>query len=199
LEFNEKKVKSERTAGIICSVIGWIMVVYGFYNLINFFILVSRTGNGSFVEFAIAFSLIFIGIIIVSTISYNFSRIKVYKMYFAILSTDPTRSIANLAACSNIQLTYPLSAAYNSEARLTNSQRNLMKLINKGYFPKGTYIDLGKNRLVLPCDASENTVSKSADGSIYITAICKNCGAANKMVKGSAGECEYCGCFLNNV
>ncbi len=112
--------------------------------------------------------------------------IKLFKSYVTRLSTDATHSIDLLAEGTGTSVDVV--------------KRNLQQMIKKRYFANA-YIDTQQNRIVFPQQATIKT-SVSAEPSAagpdteYETVTCKGCGAANKIAKGSGGECEFCGCQL---
>jgi len=189
MKYNNKKAIFERIIGIFCRIIGWPAFAYGSYLLVkNYFLLIkAELLFTTPVVYTIAKAVVcmIIGGIIAGNGTNRLSGVKDYKMYFPILSADPTHSIDFLVA--NTNMLTPNSTNNNFvKAKIIN-------LIGKGYFPKGTYIDPGKSCVVFPYNASENAAAKSAGDIEYITVVCKGCGATNKIVKDSTGECEYCG------
>jgi hypothetical protein len=70
---------------------------------------------------------------------------------------------------------------------------DLQKMIDKGYFT-GAYIDEANREIILPV---HNVVPKQENNTVNevgtLVVTCKSCGANNTIVKGTTGECEYCG------
>ncbi len=108
-----------------------------------------------------------------------------FKIYVQRLSVDPTGSIGNLAEGLGI-----------SQDVVKN---NINMMIKKRYF-SNAYIDTKNNRVVFPMVSEQqqiNAVQASQSNIENITATCKSCGGINKLVKGTVGECDYCGSPLS--
>jgi uncharacterized protein with PQ loop repeat len=108
-----------------------------------------------------------------------------FKTYVQRLSIDPTGSIDNLAA------------GLGTSQDVVKNNINLM--IKKRYF-SNAYIDTENNRVVFPIvlEQQPTNAAKSTQSNIeYISVTCKSCGGINKMVKGTASECDYCGSPLS--
>ena len=69
-----------------------------------------------------------------------------------------------------------------------------------GFFP-GAFIDTRYNRVVFtggdPTKAKAAVGQASGHSSRYVMVKCKGCGATNKILSGTVGECEYCGSRLS--
>lgn len=110
-----------------------------------------------------------------------------YNRYLSIITSDQSTSIDNIAA------TYPTTYEQAVE--------DLQSMINDGFFPKAR-IDLNQRELIIP---GENSFVNAPVNQEFanppaanlnaqpITVKCKNCGATNTIVPGTANECEYCG------
>jgi len=79
------------------------------------------------------------------------------------------------------------------------AKENLLDMINKGYFTDA-YIDSDRNCLVfvqnsslIPDKASPVIQQAKSNSGEYVAIVCQGCGATNKVLKDSVGECEYCG------
>ncbi len=108
-----------------------------------------------------------------------------FNFYSSRLASDPQKSLNILASEINV----PISELI----------KDINKMIVLGLFPD-SFIDAKSGCLIIPdCDANspENRYAGMQSSSLgepeYITVKCKNCGATNKLVKGSVGECEFCG------
>lgn len=197
MKFNEKKVIFDWIVGVVLSVIGWSLLAYLIYGLINIFILPILTDSYDILD-VLTFNkiikiivLLFAAPFILTNGQLILSRVKTFRMYSTILSADPTNSIERIAASTDIP---KVKFVYTN---LTNKnlfvQDCLVNMINHGYFPKGTYIDPSKNCVVFPNEAQANTPTDSVSPEGYLAFTCKNCGALNKVAKNSEGECAYCG------
>lgn len=147
----------------------------------------------------------FVGVMIVLATSLFFlicgidrsSLIRKYRRYIPLLYQRPSHSIDQLAEML--------------EASVSTVRSDLMSLIERHYIADA-YIDDKSNRIICtqnsqvpkpmtkPGPASitnsiSHTVStaQSQKPPECMTLTCKFCGAPNKMVKGVAQECEYCG------
>jgi len=108
-----------------------------------------------------------------------------FKTYVQRLSADPTGSINNLAA-----------GLGTSQDVVKN---NLNMMIKKRYF-SNAYIDTENNRVVFSVvsEQQQTNAPKASQSNIeYITVTCKSCGGINKVIKGTVGECDYCGSPLS--
>ena len=201
LKFNKKKVIFDWIIGVVLSVIGWILLGYLIYDLINLFILPIWTDSFDALDALILNKIIklivilFAFAIILTRGQLILSRVKTFRMYSTILSADPTNSIERIAASTDI----PKVKFVNTNLSNKNLfvQDCLVNMINHGYFPKGTYIDPLKNCLVFTSAAQVDTLPDSVSPEGYLAFTCKNCGASNKIAKGSEGECAYCGSHIH--
>lgn len=114
-----------------------------------------------------------------------------FKKYVSILSTDPSGSIANLAAAEGTSQDVV--------------KANLELMIKRKYFVNA-YINqetnciiIGGNRNQVPTSASagqmgDNVSKTSGESKVpLIPVTCKCCGGMNKVAKGSVSECDFCG------
>ncbi|MDF2941307.1 MAG: hypothetical protein K0S01_165 [Herbinix sp.] len=117
--------------------------------------------------------------------------IRLYRNYIQLLSQAPSHSIDQLA--------------YILKSPVQMVRFNLIQMIKKRYLA-AAYIDTDSNRLVssgygqntnaIPTpnfNRNPNNVVQPQKMNEIITVTCKNCGASNKVTKGIATECEYCG------
>lgn len=120
---------------------------------------------------------------------------KTYKYYIQFLGQGQSHSIDELA----VVLKAPVHIV----------RRNLEKMMKKGFIADA-YIDDKTNcinstryyQAVQPSSVSNSMPNivkpvQSTKPVEYTEAICKNCGASNKITKGSTADCEYCGSVLN--
>ena len=119
--------------------------------------------------------------------------IKNFYDYSARLSVDPDKSIDLLS-----------SSTGNTITVVTN---NIADMITLGFFP-GAFLDTAHNRVVMQnakpsttqpvVNTAVNTPTQSERGVKYVTVQCKNCGATNKIIAGTVGECEFCGSQISD-
>ena len=69
-------------------------------------------------------------------------------------------------------------------------ESDLQTMITKGYF-SNAYIDRETNSIIV--SSNEQTGSGTTE---YVVVNCPSCSAANKIIVGRVGECEYCGTKL---
>lgn len=192
---SEKKIKQKKTANILYIVIGLIVLSYSFT---AFEALLSSQNPDDIILWLKVFVPFIIGTPTLVTGIIGLSEAKklnrVYEKCFSMLSADPFVSIEYLAA--NITITYAENyhgliykmAQGDSANGKNNIVINVIKeLINRGYLPNGAYFDPVKN-----CVAYMQEIPGKEAVVEYVTVICKGCGAANKILKGSVVECEYC-------
>ena len=132
-----------------------------------------------------------IGVVLIVLSRRRKKLINNFKDYVVRLSTDPTGSIKNLAE------------SVNTSQDVVRA--NLQKMIYKKYFAHA-YIDEVQNRIVFPTSTFHNNIpnnSQQSDVLIkqeaeYLAFSCNNCGGVNKIIKGKAQDCEFCGSPLNS-
>lgn len=109
-----------------------------------------------------------------------------FMKYITQLSVDPSGSLENLA-----------SATGESVGVV---KANLHYMINKRFFTDA-FINEQTNQLILPAMAQKT--QQQAQATQYMAAgavqpelvvcTCRCCGGINKIAKGTAGECDFCG------
>ena len=105
-----------------------------------------------------------------------------YNRYVAIINSSNDTLIDNIAAA------YPTS--------FEQAAKDLQSMLDDGYF-MNAYVDLNRRELIMPPKATTVNVAVDQNTSPSYgqpTSVkCKNCGATNTVVPGTANECEYCG------
>lgn len=108
-----------------------------------------------------------------------------FKKYVTQLSVDPSGSLENLASATGTSVDVV--------------KKNLQFMIKKNFFSDAV-INEQEHRLVLPAKAKKEqqtkTLRHSASGAAQqelIACSCPCCGGMNKIAKGTAGECDFCG------
>jgi len=133
----------------------------------------------------IMFILAALGILLIVFSRKRKKLINDFKTYVQRLSVDPTGSIGSLA-----------EGLGTSQDVVKN---NLNMMIKKRYF-SNAYIDTENNRVVFSVvsEQQQTNAPKASQSNIeYITVTCKSCGGINKVIKGTVGECDYCGSPLS--
>lgn len=105
-----------------------------------------------------------------------------YNRYISIINSSNDTLIDNIAAA------YPTS--------FEQAAKDLQSMLDDGYF-MNAYVDLNRRELIMPPKAATVNVavnqSTSPSYGQPTSEKCKNCGATNTVVPGTANECEYCG------
>ena len=105
-----------------------------------------------------------------------------YNRYISIINSSNDTLIDNIAAA------YPTS--------FEQAAKDLQSMLDDGYF-MNAYVDLNRRELIMPPKAATVNVAVNQNTSPSYgqpTSVkCKNCGATNTVVPGTANECEYCG------
>ena len=166
--------KAEMLSGRVIQIIGWVCVAF---SALGIAVSVSEGMTGEDVSMIIFFLgagavLIFFG----RRMKANAAK---FKKYINIVGNQHMYLIDNIAGAAGLPA--------------DKVKVDLQKMIDKGYFT-GAYIDEANRELIMPVQnvvpKQENNTTNNA-GMIVVT--CKSCGANNTIVKGTAGECEYCG------
>lgn len=131
-----------------------------------------------------------LGILLIIKGKKKLRLIKNYYDYSARLDADPTKSIALLASSTGVTV--------------AAATKNISEMIALGFFP-GCCLDEYGSRLVTPNAApvQQQTVftpvyDATTQNTRYVTVQCKGCGATNKIIAGSVGECEFCGSKISD-
>lgn len=105
-----------------------------------------------------------------------------YNRYISIINSINDTLIDNIAAA------YPTS--------FEQAAKDLQSMLDDGYF-MNAYVDLNRRELIMPQKSAPANVAVNQStfpSSGQPTSVkCKNCGATNTVVLGTANECEYCG------
>lgn len=169
-----------QTKQMIQSVLGWALAL--FFGAATIYAVTDIHG-GIDVAVAIMFLLItIIGVSLILKSKKHKKLIKLFRLYTSHLAINPEKSIDFLAMSTN--------------ESTQNVIKNIEEMIKYGYF-KEVYIDIGKKCLVFAnISRKENAAApnnKNIHMNGHIIVICNGCGAKNKIIKGSVGECQYCG------
>lgn len=186
-------IKKAKAKGVTQQVFGWIITI--------FCGLMTSVGAGTsgiketvdVVMVTIFAILTGLGIMLIGKGKKRKKLIKYYYDYSARLSADPDKSIDLLS--SSIGATVAVIT------------KNISDMIALGFFP-GAFLDTSHNRVVMQNEMPTvgQTVSHAAASMQtqpeqtvkYVTVQCKGCGATNKIVSGTVGECEFCGLQISD-
>lgn len=165
--------------------LGWILLCFAGIYLLMFMTgdLVAEDG-GSIVGPMLVVIFLFGGGGILSLIKGNeyIKKGTKYNRYVSIINSSNDTLIDNIAAA------YPTS--------FEQAAKDLQSMLDDGYF-MNAYVDLNRRELIMPQKAASvniNINQSASPSSTQSTSVkCKNCGATNTVVPGTANECEYCG------
>lgn len=103
-----------------------------------------------------------------------------YQKYNAIINNEGIISLDNIAA--TVQTPYEIVV------------KDLQDMISRGYF-KDAYIDDASREVRLLNKKSQEDIKTESNKQEQekIVVACSGCGANNTILKGTVGECEYCG------
>jgi len=167
--------------GTFQRIIGWILVVmFGLCSVVGSTQIKAAFDVGM-VIFCIAVTIG--GIFIIVSGTKKKRLIKTFKDYSSRFAADATKSIDLLAASTGVTVAI--------------ATQNITDMINNGFF-LNAYIDTGRNCLVFanfqhPAQINEAYNQAPVNSASYITVQCNGCGATNKILSGTVGECEFCG------
>lgn len=166
--------KLQMLSGRVVEIIGWLLVAFA---ALGIAVSVSEGITGEDVSMIIFFLaagavMIFIGRVMRA----NAAK---YKKYINIIGNEHMYLIDNIAGAAGLPA--------------DKVKVDLQKMIDKGYFTRA-YIDEANRELIMPV---QNVAAKQENNTVnnagMIVVTCKSCGANNTIVKGTSGECEYCG------
>lgn len=177
----QNAINKVNVKGTLQQIVGWILVVmFGLCSVVGSTQIKAAIDVGM-VIFCIAVTIGGIFIIISGTKKKRL--IKTFRDYSSRLAADTKKSIDLLAASTG--------------ATVATVTENITEMINNGFF-SNAYIDTGRNCLVFTDSQyqarNNEAYNQSPANSVsYITVQCKGCGATNKVLSGTIGECEFCG------
>ena len=116
-------------------------------------------------------------------------RIKRFRHYVSLISSQQMTSLENLAASTSQSLDFV--------------KKDLQKMIDKKFFAKAS-LDLNANEIVIGGGAAPAMSVSAARAQQLSAAVqpvmelykCAGCGASGSKQKGVPGTCEYCGAHL---
>ncbi|MGI6269091.1 MAG: hypothetical protein ACOYKJ_00925 [Candidatus Howiella sp.] len=183
-------LKKARAKGLTQQVFGWIITI--------FCGLMASVGAGSSgfketVDVVMVTMFALFTVLGVRLIIKGYKRKKLIKSYYDYsprLSADPDKSLDLLA-----------SSIGTTVAAVT---KDIFNMIALGFFPEA-FLDTARNRIVMkedkPIVTQTNPVAASTTTTQavkYITVQCRGCGATNKIIVGTVGECEFCGSQISD-
>ena len=174
---SERAIKKLRLTAALQKIAGWPMALFAGLVTILGLVQIHETTDAVMTALFAAFTAV--GVLLIASGRKKGRLIRTYREYSARLSGASEASLDMLAS--------------NTGAQPETVARNIHEMISRGLLT-GFYIDTRQNRLVRQGPPPGTQAAASAPPETeYITVTCKNCGAANRIAAGSAGECEYCG------
>ena len=181
----DSAINKVKAKGTILRLFGWILAVFN-----GFFALIGGAANGIKEAIDVAMVLFFlaiaaVGVWLIIKGNKSFKLIRTFYDYSPRLAADPEKSIDLLASAMGVTV--------------ATATKNINNMIAAGFFPN-CYLDGQHNKLVVPtapqpqASPVSTPVSNAATQAVkYTTVQCKGCGATNKIISGTVGECEFCG------
>ena len=181
-------IKKAKAKGVTQQVFGWIITIFcGLMASVG----AGTSGFKETVDVVMVTMFVVFTVLGVRLIIKGYKRKKLIKQYYdysARLSADADKSIDLLS--SSIGATVAVVT------------KNISDMIALGFFP-GAFLDTTHNRVVMQNEkpTAGQTVSHMAVTTQvqpeqpvkYVAVQCKGCGATNKIMAGTVGECEFCG------
>lgn len=181
----ESVINRVKVKGTVQRVFGWIIAVF------NGFVAFVGCATSGFKEaldvtLVLFFSAVAaVGVWLIIKGNKKFKLIKTFYNYSARLAADPEKSVDLLASATGVTV--------------ATATKNVSDMLAFGFFPN-CYLDGQHNKLVIPTipqqqasPVSTPTPAATTHTVKYTTVQCKGCGATNKIISGTVGECEFCG------
>ena len=180
------KFQSSRSAVIINTIIANIAIICGWVLTLFFaigFFAILFPENGVKDTGAIIICLIFIaiGVYFIMLGTKRKRLIKRFKGYVSIISIDNETFIENIGAKTSQSTDFVMNDIQNMIDKKLFINASIDK--NRGYI---VFQNMNNN---LKTESSESDYSNNE----VEVVICSGCGAKNTILKGSNGECEFCG------
>jgi hypothetical protein len=166
-------------AGKISTVVGWIFAVFFLLGLLG-----AAAGGVGYVIFCLV--CIALGVLLIVYGKKTKDRIRRFRKYITIITIQNQTAVDQIANIVQMPVNFILA--------------DIKKMIDKKYFV-GAYIDQTTNSIAFhgkAVTAANNEINEDAAPNREMQIVaCKSCGAQNHIVKGTVGECEYCGSPLS--
>lgn len=181
----DSAINKVKAKGILQRLFGWIIAVFN--GLIAF---IGCTTSGFEEALDVTLVLFFsgiaaVGVWLIMKGNKQFKLIRTFYDYSARLAADPKKSIDLLASATGVTVAV--------------ATKNISDMLAAGFFPN-CYLDGQRNALVVPeiPQPQASIVTPPAPNATtqtvkYTAVQCRGCGATNKIVVGTVGECEFCG------
>jgi len=171
-----------RAAVAISAIIGKLLSIFGYITVfITFIVIVVLVEDAVSVdEVDIALIIIFLAIaavLITGGIRIK-RRIRRFRRYVSFISASGITSIDNIAA--------------NTGKSVSFVRNDLQKMITKKFFANAT-IDYVTNEIIIK--GMQPVPVQAASQAKMEAFTCMGCGASGTKLRGSTGNCDYCGTF----
>lgn len=177
--------KASLNSGRILVIIGWILLVLGVFYIIGSIAEPTITAGQVFSGL-----LLFVGggIALIVVGRRNKRNAQKYKKYIDMVVNQNIKDIDTIACVMNLPYEVVKS--------------DLQNMIDKEYF-LNAYIDESKGEIII-VHKQRQDYNKEANANFnsnvqMVVVTCKGCGAKNKILQGSVGECEFCGSPISTV
>jgi len=165
--------------GKISSVLGY---AFGLIGIIGFSVEISENRETSGFVIAVVFTALGVFLIIKGVQIKR--RIRRFKRYVSLISTQQMKSLENIAASTSQSVDFV--------------RNDLQKMINKKFFANAS-INAVTNEIVIGGMAAQPVWPAPAQNTQYAVQpefemyTCSGCGASGTKQKGVPGSCDYCG------
>ena len=168
--------------GKISSISGYVFGAFGFIGFI-----IESTEKRESSGFIIAFIFIALGILLILKGSKIKRRIKRFKRYVSLISTQQMTSLENIAASTSQSIDFV--------------RNDLKKMIDKKFFANAS-INAATNEIVIGgmvaqpisvATAQQKQATIQSDVEMF---TCSGCGASGTKTRGVPGNCDYCGSLV---
>lgn len=174
---SNKRADNIKIISIVQSVLGWFMIFLYTPTIIVGLTQLSEALD--IVLLVILAGLVLLGVKLVMLGKRKRKLLSKYRDYSIRLAADPDKSLIKLAS--------------ETKKSTEDVTKDINAMLATGLF-QNCYIDIDNSKLVMPGYATNDTNSNHYKNQIsYVSVKCRNCGAPNKIAKGSVGECEFCG------
>ena len=170
-------VVANAALGKIASIIGYTL---GSFFLLGIIATISGDMEDPVASIIICLFLLVFSIFLIIKGSQIKRRIRRFKRYVSLISTQQMTSLENLAASTSQSVDFV--------------RNDLKMMINKSFFANAS-IDMAANEIVIGGSRSQTATQTQGFGqqAELGTYNCTGCGASGTKIKGVPGSCDYCG------
>lgn len=161
--------KIEIAAGIVITFLFGITFIYGIFQ---------PSEEGDVAAAIICGIITFLGVLLIIKGKRTGKLVKAFKSYVLRLSEKDKYTMHELAASTG--------------ESVDQVRNNIQQMIKKKFFINAS-LNNDMDTIVFPERKQKLSNSQVDDNVEYISVECTGCGAVNKIIKGTVGECEFCG------